>query len=70
MNKELNKWQIGIKIRKRMEMMDSLGWSELQFYILKLTSFPKEGYVLTKNNFDGFRLGFMFWLPIDRLDFN
>ena len=65
MKKELNKWQIGIEMKRRMDRMDILGWRQLQFYILKFTSFPPEGSGIIKANYKGFWLKFMFWLPID-----
>ena len=65
MDKKLNKWQIGIKIGRRMDRMDNLGWKQFQFYILKFISFPPEGEWISEKNYNGFWLKFMFWLPID-----
>ncbi len=65
MTNELNKWQIGIKISKSQNRIDPLGWNLFHFYILKFISFPPEGESIAKNNYKGFRIMFMFWLPFD-----
>jgi len=54
MKKELNKWQIGIKVGERMDRIDSLGWRQFQFYILKFISFPSEGRMITKVKYKDF----------------
>ncbi len=65
MKKTLNKWQVGVKVKRRMDRVDYMGWKQFQFYVLKFTSFPSMGSVVTKKHFKGFWIRFMFWLPFD-----
>jgi len=53
MKKELNKWQIFIKWG---ELFYARNMRDFQFAILKITSFPQEGEMLTKKNYKGFWL--------------
>lgn len=66
MKRELNKWQIGLKIAKTPPW--SLGFKPyFRFYLLKLTEFPPEGEALSKKYYKGIFIDWAF--PIDRIIF-
>ncbi len=62
MNKILNKWQWFFKIQRNLYRMES-GWYELSCGILKITSLPREGDMIGKENHDGYGIRFNFWFP-------
>lgn len=64
MKKELNKWQIGLKISRDYRFREA-GWRVFNFWLLKFIAFPDEGVMIRKENYKGIRILFRFWLPFE-----
>jgi hypothetical protein len=60
----LNKWQTHFYFGKDYTVIER-GWKQIEFGIMKFTSYPNEGCKHTKKNYNGFLLKFYMWFPID-----
>ena len=63
MERELNKLTIEFNIRK-CYYCNYFGWYTFVLGIYVLKTFPREGCMLSKENYKGFRIQFNFFLPI------
>ncbi len=67
MKPKLNKWQIWFKpFQVRTMRIDPPGWHLFNAGIVKLHSLPENGCAVTKDHYYGFRILFIWWLPIDK----
>jgi hypothetical protein len=58
LEKQLNKWQVGIDIGRRWEI--SFYWPMIRVWWMKLVSFPPQGAMLVKSNYRGL---YLYWSP-------
>lgn len=65
MKKELDKWQFVFTFGPDIRTMEP-GWRLVEFGILKITSYPGQGWMLSKEHYQGFLIRFMVWLPFKR----
>ena len=64
MKRILNKWQIHWMFRRDIERRE-MGWKVVEFGVLKIIEFPKEGERLHKPQYKGFTMKFRVWLPVE-----
>jgi hypothetical protein len=57
--KVLNKWQF-IWVRTHTD----IGWTEIEFGVVRITSFPEEGKPISADNYEGFWSRVLLWSPI------
>ena len=63
MNKELNKWQFVFNWQPDWAR-GGRGWRELTIGFLKLKSLPREGYMISKEDYKGFLIRAYIFIPI------
>jgi len=69
MKRELNKWQLMLRTDDMLEYGFTMGWKRVSFGVFKLIVLPQvvlsqEGARITKENYRGFLISFIYWLPI------
>ena len=64
MKPELGKWTFIFRSYRDIARFER-GWRIFEFSIFKPTSRPPEGCRLNKENYQGFRIVFAYWLPIE-----
>jgi hypothetical protein len=63
--REIGKWWFFLAIDRDF-IGNYPGWKRFNFAIIKLVSRPPQGSCFTKENYKGFWIKFLFWMPIER----